>query len=145
MGLTKIVDILASTLVTLIVIVIIFIAVIIILIVVVVKVNRRRKVERDLVLRTKQDIFEGVPSGVTQEEMSSITKYNVDVAILESSVAKDGGDGEAESKVSPTKTSEDKGAERENTSEENSQKEAETSDAGGDEHSSNNNVTSNST
>ena len=79
-------EILAGTLIAMIVVVLGFIVVVVVLILVLVKVNRRRKMDRELVLRTKQDIFEGIPSGVTPDELSSISKYNVDSMLATSPV-----------------------------------------------------------
>jgi len=94
----KLVEILAGTLIAMVIIILGFLVAVIVLILVLVKINRRRKLDRELVTRTKQDIFEGVPSGVTPEEMSSISKYNVD-SLLTSSPGKtssDEGEGLAE-------------------------------------------------
>ena len=80
----KLVKILSGTLIATIVVILAFIVLVIVLIFAVVKINRRRKLERELVLRTKQDIFEGVPNGITSDEMSFSHKYNVDCTTLDS-------------------------------------------------------------
>lgn len=82
-------NILAGATIAMVVMIVVFVVIIVLLVVLVCKVSRRRRLERDLVLRTKQDIFEGVPNAFTSDEISTSHKYNMDCGSLETPITEE--------------------------------------------------------